>query len=136
MVHTNWSSLEHDIISKVRECTKDAQEASLYRLSEYLDRFYETPEPKRYERTGLLGSSASADHFQPTADGGVGRIEMNDDVNYAKDGLYDTMMVFENAETGYKPSRMLGNPHFWFDTMMDIQHEIIPNVFGRYFRKI
>lgn len=136
MIYKDWDSLERDIIAKVQQCTIEAQEASLHRFSEYLDRFYETPVPKQYIRTGLLGSSASADHFQPTPDGGIGRIEMNDDVNYAKPGLYDTMMVFENAETGYERSHMLGNPHFWWDTMMDIQYEIIPNTFGKYFKKI
>lgn len=135
MVYKDWRSLERDIVAKVQECTKEAQEMSLHRFSEYLDRFYDTPEPKVYIRTGELGSSASADHFQPTADGGIGRIEMNDDVNYTT-GTYDTMMVFENAETGYPPSHMLGNPHFWWDTMMDIQYEIIPRVFGKYFRQV
>ena len=135
MVYTDWASLERGVIDKVRLATQEAQELSLIRLSKYLDRFYESPEPIMYERTGQLGSSASAPHFQPTANGGIGMIEINDDVNYTT-GTYDTMMVIENAETGYPPSHMLGNPHFWWDTMMDIEYEIIPNTFGKYFRKI
>lgn len=135
MVYTDWASLERGVIDKVRLATQEAQELSLIRLSKYLDRFYKSPEPIMYERTGQLGSSASATHFQPTANGGIGMIEINDDVNYTT-GTYDTMMVIENAETGYPPSHMLGNPHFWWDTMMDIEYEIIPNTFGKYFRKI
>lgn len=135
MVYTDWTSLERGVIDKVRLATQEAQELSLIRLSKYLDRFYESPEPIMYERTGQLGYSASAPKFQPTATGGIGTIEMNDDINYAT-GTYDTMMVFENAENGYPPSHMLGNPHFWWDTMMDIEYEIIPNTFGKYFRKI
>ena len=93
-----------------------------------------------YDRTGQLGSSASASNFQPTANGGIGMIEINDDVNYTT-GTYDTMMVIENAETGYVPptapwATMKGNPYFWWDTMMDIESEIIPNTFGKYFKQI
>ena len=140
MIYTNWASLEKAVVNKVQLATKEAQTLSLQRLSQYLDRFYDTEEPKRYERTGLLGSSASAPHFQPTATGGIGIIEMNDDVNYTT-GTYDTMMVFENAETHYLPpsapwAQIKGNPYFWSDTMTDIEHEIIPNVFSKYFRMI
>ena len=140
MVYTDWASLERDIVKKVRDATQEAQDLSLKKLSEYLDRFYATPEPKLYRRTGQLGSSASAPHFQPTANGGVGIIELNDDINYAT-GTYDTMMVYENAENGYVPpsapwAAIKGNPHFWWDTMMDIEHEIIPNTFGKYFKKV
>lgn len=135
MVYKDWTSLERDVVKKVQVATQEAQTLSLQRLSQYLDRFYDTAEPVQYIRTGQLGSSASAPHFQPTADGGIGMIELNDDVNYTT-GTYDTMMVYENAETGYAPSNMLGNPHFWWDTMMDIEYEIIPNTFGKYFRKV
>lgn len=135
MVYKDWSSLERAVVDKVRVATEEAQIASLHRLSEHLDRFYDSPEPIMYDRTGQLGSSASAPHFQPTANGGIGIIELNDDVNYTT-GTYDTMMVYENAETGYAPSNMLGNPHFWWDTMMDIEYEIIPNTFGKYFKKV
>lgn len=135
MIYKDWGSLERDIVDKVRLATQEAQTASLERLSKYLDRFYDTPEPKVYKRTGLLGSSASAPHFQPTANGGIGAIEMNDDVNYTT-GTYSTDWVFQNAEIGHPPSNMLGNPYFWWDTMMDIEYEIIPNVFGKYFTKV
>ena len=135
MVYKDWNSLERAVVDKVRVATQEAQTASLERLSKYLDRFYDSPEPIMYERTMQLGSSASAPNFQPTSNGGVGIIEINDDVNYTT-GTYDTMMVIENAETGYPPSHMLGNPHFWWDTMMDIEHEIIPNTFGKYFRMV
>lgn len=140
MVYKDWGSLERAVVDKVRVATEEAQIASLHRLSEYLDRFYESPEPKRYDRTGQLGSSASAPNFQPIANGGVGMIEINDDINYAT-GTYDTMMVIENAETGYVPptapwATMKGNPYFWWDTMMDIENEIIPNTFGKYFKQI
>lgn len=141
MVYKNWASLERAVVDKVRVATQEAQTASLKRLSEYLDRFYDSPEPNMYERTMQLGSSASAPNFQPTSNGGVGMIEINDDVNYAKPGLYDTMMVIENAETGYVPptapwATMKGNPYFWQDTMTDIENEIIPNTFGKYFRRV
>lgn len=135
MIYKDWNSLERDIVHKVQQATQEAQIASLTRLSEYLDRFYDSPEPKVYVRTGLLGSSASADPFIPTANGGIGRFEMNDDVNYTT-GTYSTDWVFQNAEVGHPPSRMLGNPHFWWDTMMDVQYEIIPQVFGKYFKRV
>lgn len=140
MVYKDWGSLERAVVDKVRVATEEAQIASLHRLSEYLDRFYDSPEPIMYDRTGQLGSSASAPNFQPTANGGIGMIEINDDVNYAT-GTYDTMMVIENAETGYVPptapwATMKGNPYFWWDTMMDIENEIIPNTFGKYFKQI
>ena len=140
MVYKNWASLERAVVDKVRVATQEAQTASLERLSKYLDRFYDTPEPIMYERTGQLGSSASAPNFQPTANGGVGMIEINDDVNYTT-GTYDTMMVIENAERNYVPptapwAAIKGNSYFWWDTMMDIEHEIIQNIFGKYFRKV
>lgn len=135
MVYKDWNSLERAVVNKVQSATKEAQDLSLQRLSKYLDRFYDSPDPVMYKRTMQLGSSASAPHFQPTANGGVGMIEINDDINYTT-GTYDTMMVIENAETGYPPSHMLGNPYFWWDTMMDIEHEIIPNTFGKYFRMV
>ena len=135
MVYKDWASLERAVVNKVQMATQEAQVASLERLSQYLDRFYDSPEPVRYIRTGQLGSSASAPKFQSTATGGIGTIEINDDINYTT-GTYDTMMVIENAESGYAPSNMLGQPHFWWDTMMDIEYEIIPNTFGKYFTKI
>ena len=135
MVYKDWNSLERAVVDKVQSATKEAQDLSLQRLSKYLDRFYDSPDPVMYKRTMQLGSSASAPHFQPTANGGIGMIEINDDVNYTT-GTYDTMMVIENAETGYPPSHMLGNQHFWWDTMMDIEYEIIPNTFGKYFRMV
>ena len=135
MVYKDWNSLERAVVDKVQSATKEAQDLSLQRLSKYLDRFYDSPDPVMYKRTMQLGSSASAPHFQPIANGGIGMIEINDDVNYTT-GTYDTMMVIENAETGYSPSHMLGNPHFWWDTMMDIEYEIIPNTFGKYFRMV
>jgi len=140
MVYKDWNSLERAVVDKVQSATKEAQDLSLQRLSKYLDRFYDSPDPVMYKRTMQLGSSASAPHFQPTANGGIGMIEINDDVNYTT-GTYDTMMVIENAETGYVPptapwATMKGNPYFWRDTMTDIENEIIPNTFGKYFRRV
>lgn len=131
MVYRDWGSLEKDIISKVQSCAKEAQDASLYRLSEYLDRFYNTPEPKQYIRTGHLGSSASADFFTTTHNGGYGNIYMDESIDY-ETGTYDTPTVFMESEI--HGSKIKGNPWFWRDTMDDIENIIIPSVFGRYFK--
>lgn len=132
MEYTNWSDLENAIVRKIGVATMDAQQQALVRLSEYLDRFYDTREPKEYIRTGHLGSSASAEPFQWTPTGGIGIVFMDMDIPYAT-GTYDTPTVFNEAEI--HGSGIIGNPQFWGDTMNDVLNEIIPNAFGKYFNK-
>ena len=132
MIYKDWKSLEDAIVRNIGVATMETQNTTLIRLSEYLDRFYDTREPKVYVRTGHLGSSASADPFQWTPTGGVGRVYMDMSIPYTT-GTYDTETVFKEAEI--HGSGIIGNPQFWGDTMNDVLNEIIPNTFGKYFRK-
>lgn len=134
MVYKNWDSLERDIVSKVREATMDCTKWTLNRLEENLARFYESPEPTVYERTHHLEHSGKEASFSNIANGAMGTVIIDQRPFYTT-GTYDTMMVFENAETGYKPSNMLGNPLFWEDTMRDLETNFMPTSFGRFFIK-
>lgn len=134
MVYKSWSALEKDINNSIAMATSAAQMDAALRLSEYMDYFYATPKPKVYDRTGHLGESWRIGSFTPTPTGAIGEIYI-DESDFYTTGTYQTPWVFENAESGYPPSRMLGHPHFWEDTMIDIENEIIPNAFGKYFRK-
>lgn len=134
MVYKNWESLERDVVSKVREATRDCTKWTLNRLEENLARFYESPEPDVYERTHHLEHSGKEASFSNIANGAMGTVIIDQRPFYTT-GTYDTMMVFENAETGYAPSNMLGNPLFWEDTMRDLETNFIPTSFGRFFIK-
>lgn len=134
MVYSNWDSLEKDIINKVQLATLDAQRQSVDRLHEYMkNRFYATEEPKKYKRTGHLGDSGMIGNYVQTSNGAIGAFYI-DDSDFYTTGTYSTPKVFQEAET--HGSGIIGNPHFWWDTMMDIEYEIIPNSFGKYFKKI
>lgn len=132
MIHKTWDSLANAIQRQVGIATMEAQKASLIRLSEYLDRFYDTRDPKLYVRTGHLGSSASAEPFVWTNDGGEGVIYMAEDIPY-ETGTHSTREVFSDAEAHL--GGIIGNPLFWGDTMSDIENYIIPDTFGKYFKR-
>ena len=134
MVYTNWASLEKDIINKVQLATLDAQKQSVDRLHEYMSiRFYATEEPMVYKRTYHLAESGMMGDYLQNSNGATGVIYI-DDSDFYTTGTYPTPVVFQEAEV--HGSRIIGNPHFWRDTMMDIEYEIIPNAFGKYFKKI
>lgn len=134
MAHKNWNSLERDIVNKVQLSTLDAQRQAVDRLHEYMGvRFYATEKPKRYKRTGHLGESGMMGDYIQTKDGATGALYI-DDSDFYTTGTYPTPIVFQEAEV--HGSGIIGNPYFWWDTMMDIESEIIPNAFGKYFKKI
>lgn len=133
MIHKNWDSLEKDVIDKVRYVVQDAQLQSYIRLDDYMKRFYTVPQGKEYKRTGHLGNSANLGYFTPITNGASATISVDTSPFYTT-GTYSTPKVFEEAEI--HGSGILGVPHFWMDTMTDIENEIIPMTFGRYFRKV
>lgn len=134
MIYKSWDSLEKDIINKVQLATLDAQKQSVDRLHEYMAvRFYATEEPKVYRRTHHLAESGMMGDYIQNSNGATGAIYI-DDSDFYTTGTYPTPVVFQEAEV--HGSRIIGNPHFWWDTMMDIEYEIIPNAFGKYFKKI
>ena len=134
MVYTNWASLEKDIINKVQLATLDAQKQSVDRLHEYMAvRFYATEEPKVYRRTYHLAESGMMGDYIQNSNGATGVVYI-DDSDFYTTGTYPTPVVFQEAEV--HGSRIIGNPYFWLDTMRDIEYEIIPNAFGKYFKKI
>lgn len=132
MIHKNWDSLEKDIISKVQSATNEAQILSYLRLKEYLEWFYSVPEGVRYRRTGHLGKSAELGSFSADSDGASAIINIDISPFYTT-GTYSTPKVFEEAEV--HGSGILGVPNFWGNTMMDMENEIIPNAFGKYFMR-
>ena len=134
-VYRNWKSLEKGIVDRVQEATKDCSDWALNRLEENLARFYETDEPILYVRTGHLGESGKQFPHRNTLAGAVGGVYIDERPFYTT-GTYETPWVFENAEIGYPPSHMLGNPFFWEDTMIDIENDLMPRSFGRFFRKV
>lgn len=134
MAYKSWGALENAILEKIRIATKDCQEWAFNRLEENLERFYDTPEPEQYERTDHLKHSGKQGVFLDTSEGAYGIISIDERPFYIT-GTYETPWVFENAELGYKPSNMLGNPLFWGDTMRDLENDFIPNSFGRFFKK-
>lgn len=134
MIYKDWKSLENAILDNVREATKDCNDWTFNRLEENLSRFYESPQPTMYERTHHLEHSGKQASFTNTSDGAVGVIIIDQRPFYTT-GTYETPWVFENAETGYRPSNMLGNPFFWEDTMRDLEQNFMPTAFGRFFIK-
>lgn len=134
MIYKDWKSLENAILDNVREATKDCNDWTFNRLEENLSRFYESPEPTMYERTHRLEHSGKQASFTNTSDGALGVIIIDQRPFYTT-GTYETPWVFENAEIGYRPSHMLGNPFFWEDTMRDLEENFMPTAFGRFFRK-
>jgi len=134
MVYKNWSSLERDVVKKVQLATLDAQKQAVDRLQEYMGvRFYATEEPKRYKRTHHLGESGTMGDYIQTSNGATGSFYI-DDSDFYTTGTYPTPVVFAEAEV--QGSGIIGNPHFWLDTMTDVEYEIIPNAFGKYFTKV
>ena len=134
MIYKDWKGLENAILDNVREATKDCNDWTFNRLEENLSRFYESPQPTMYERTHHLEHSGKQASFANTSDGAVGVIIIDQRPFYTT-GTYETPWVFENAETGYRPSNMLGNPFFWEDTMRDLEQNFMPTAFGRFFIK-
>lgn len=134
MIYKDWKSLENAILDNVREATKDCNDWTFNRLEENLSRFYESPEPTMYERTHHLEHSGKQASFANTSNGAFGTIIIDQRPFYTT-GTYETPWVFENAETGYRPSNMLGNPFFWEDTMRDLEQNFMPTAFGRFFIK-
>lgn len=130
MVHKSWDSLEKDIINKVQSATSEAQIQSYLRLKEYLEWFYSVPQGVRYRRTGHLGESAVLGSFSADSNGANAIINIDISPFYTT-GSYDTPKVFEEAEA--HGSGIRGVPNFWGNTMMDMENEIIPNAFGKYF---
>lgn len=134
MVYKDWNSLERDIVKKVQLATLDAQKQSVDRLQEYMGvRFYATEKPNIYKRTGHLGESGKMGDYIQNIDGATGSIYIDDNDFYTT-GTYPTPVVFQEAEV--HGSGIIGNPYFWRDTMTDIEYEIIPNAFGKYFKMI
>jgi len=134
MVYKDWNSLERDVVKKVQLATLDAQKQSVDRLQEYMGvRFYATEKPNRYKRTGHLGESGKMGDYIQNIDGATGSIYI-DDSDFYTTGTYPTPVVFQEAEV--HGSGIIGNPYFWRDTMTDIEYEIIPNAFGKYFKMI
>ena len=130
-VYRDWDSLEHDIVNKVRLATIEARNRSLERLDEYMRvRFYQTPKPNQYIRTGHLGESAEIGEYIEDKFGATGTFYINDN-DYYTTGTYPTPIVFQEAEV--QGSGIIGNPYFWHDTMNDMENEIIPNAFRKYF---
>ena len=103
MIYKDWKSLENAILDNVREATKDCNDWTFNRLEENLSRFYESPQPTMYERTHHLEHSGKQASFTNTSDGAVGVIIIDQRPFYTT-GTYETPWVFENAETGYRPS--------------------------------
>lgn len=134
MVYKSWSALEKDINNSIAMATSAAQMDAALRLKEYMEYFYATPDPIEYNRTGHLGDSWRIGNYTTTPTGAIGEIYI-DESDYYTTGTYETPWVFENAEVGRPESGMLGHPYFWENTMIDIEKEIIPNAFGRYFRR-
>ena len=135
MIYKDWGSLENAILDKIRESTKDCQDWAFNRLEENLARFYESPKPTMYERTQHLEHSGKEGVFINTPVGAYGVISIDERPFYTT-GTYETPWVFENAETEYRYSNMLGNPFFWGDTMTDLENDFIPKSFGRFFKKV
>lgn len=134
MVYRNWESIERDINDKVVLATLDATTKSKQLLQENLIGFYDTEDPVEYERTYHLKNSWDS-QFDEMFKGAVGRIWLDTTEPYDT-GTYTTQMVFENAESGYPPSNILGHPFFWEHTMAEIENDIIPKSFGRFFTKV
>ena len=134
MIYKDWKSLENAILDNVREATKDCNDWTFNRLEENLSRFYESPQPTMYERTHHLEHSGKQASFTNTSNGALGMIIIDQRPFYTT-GTYETPWVFENAEIGYRPSNMLGNPFFWEDTMRDLEQNFMPTAFGRFFIK-
>ena len=131
MVHKSWDSLEKDTINKVQSATSEAQIQSYLRLKEYLEWFYSVPQGVRYRRTGHLGESAELGSYSTNSTGANAIINIDISPFYTT-GSYDTPKVFEEAEI--HGSGIRGVPNFWGNTMTDMENEIIPNAFGKYFR--
>ena len=130
MVHKSWDSLEKDIITRVQSATSEAQIQSYLRLKEYLEWFYSVPQGVRYRRTGHLGESAELGSYSTNSTGANAIINIDISPFYTT-GSYDTPKVFEEAEI--HGSGIRGVPNFWGNTMTDMENEIIPNAFGKYF---
>lgn len=135
MIYKDWKSLSREIIRRTREATRDCNDWALNRLEENLSRFYETEEPKVYQRTHHLEHSGKEKFYKEHPLGANGAIYI-DQTPFYTTGTYETPWVFENAEIGYPPSHMLGNPLFWEDTMTDIENDFMPRSFGRFFTKV
>lgn len=129
MVYHDWDSLEKGITDKLKSAILDIGTKANQELQANLERFYDTPEPFMYERTGHLRNSWDYDY---TEMGNTAVVQLFLDSSDPYDtGTYTTQMVLENAETHYLPptapwAQIKGNPYFWRDTMDKIENEILP----------
>lgn len=125
MVFKDWGSLENEINKRTSLAVKDTIIGGKGVLDNYLRYFYETPDPKQYERTYYL--MRSGDYmYTDTKNGGYGFIRMDSSTPYLT-GTYSTLKVFQEAEI--HGSRIIGNPSFWENTMQEIGNNIMPNAF-------
>lgn len=128
MVFKDWGSLEKNIKQRTALATKDTIIQGKESLDNYLREFYNTRDPDRYERTYNL--MRSGDYiYVDTSSGGMGFLQMDPSTSYLT-GTYSTMKVFQEAEL--HGSGIIGNPHFWENTMKEIDETIMPSCFSAY----
>lgn len=126
MIYKDWGSLERDIKQRTSMAVKDTIIRGKESLDRYLREFYNTEEPERYDRTYYLMRSGDYNYVE-TANGGMGFLQMDSSTPYLT-GTYSTMKVFQEAEI--HGSRIIGNPHFWENTMKEIDETIMPSCFS------
>lgn len=133
-MYRDWGSLEKEIKRRTVVATKETIYKGKEVLDKHLREFYDTDEPKRYERTWYLMRSGDFVDAVETANGAMGYLRMDSTTPYLT-GTYSTMKVFQEAEI--HGSRIIGNPHFWENTTKEIEESIMPRCFSEQgFRRI
>lgn len=137
------------LLTEMRKCVRDALETTVRTAKaagdDIMTDFYNSPQPKKYQRTGRFGRSLRNTEVGGSGNDYTGSIYR--DVNYTYDqgfpppdadgsspynGVVPAQDVHEWAEE--HSHGILGKPATWARTLEQIEHEIEIN-FGAYFKK-
>ena len=125
-------SIMKEVQAKMESAAEEVTEAVYQKAKGELENFYNTPDPKQYERTGKLGGAARR---TPVMSGGnmlMSRVYLTKGLSYDT-GTFSGADVLYCSEYNY--AGIIGNGGFWNTTVGELDN-IGNAIVGKYFSKI